>query len=68
MLTKEVKHINFTLEKVMELQAAYDRARTKGETQFVFEGHDLLTDYAKYLIEFLYMKFADSHQQHECTH
>lgn len=66
MLTKEVKQINFDLEKVLALEAAYKQARMKGQTQFVFEGHDLLTDYAKYLIEFLYMKFGENHQ-HEHT-
>jgi hypothetical protein len=50
----------------LALEAAYKQARTKGQTQFVFEGHDLLTDYAKYLIEYLYMKFGENHQ-HEHT-
>jgi hypothetical protein len=67
MLTKEVKHINFTREKLLELEAAYGCAKMKGENQFVFEGHDLLTDYAKYLIEYLYIKFYGK-SPHERAH
>lgn len=43
-----------TLER---LRAAYHAAR--GQDQFEFDGHVLLTSYAKYLIEYLEGKFND---------
>jgi hypothetical protein len=45
--------ITFTRAKLERLKKAYDRARLKGEHQFMFEGKALLTNYAKYLIEYL---------------
>jgi hypothetical protein len=45
--------ITFTSGKIDALRQRYKDAIRKGERQFVFEGHDLLTAYAKYLIEYL---------------
>jgi hypothetical protein len=42
-----------TVYKMSDLQAAYDKAVTAGEDQFTFHGHELVTDYAKYLLEYL---------------
>jgi hypothetical protein len=58
MLTKEVKQINFTFEKLQKFEKMYETAKAKGQPQFVFEGYDILTDYAKYLIAYLYMQFG----------
>jgi len=45
--------INFTKESVLKLKDAYALAVTEGRDQFTFEGHELLTSYAKYLIQYL---------------
>jgi hypothetical protein len=45
--------INFTKESLLKLKDAYALAVTEGRDQFTFEGHELLTSYAKYLIEYL---------------
>ncbi len=45
--------INFTREKVQQLQAAYDKCVAEGKEQFTFEGHEILTAYAKYLLMYL---------------
>lgn len=45
--------VNFTREKRDALRRAYDRAAGKGQVQFMFEGREYLTGYAKYLLEYL---------------
>ncbi len=50
--------ITFTKESLMKLKDAYALAVTEGRDQFTFEGHELLTSYAKYLIQHLDHKFA----------
>jgi hypothetical protein len=50
--------INFTKESVLKLKDAYALAVTEGRDQFTFEGHELLTSYAKYLIQYLDDNFA----------
>jgi hypothetical protein len=45
--------ITFSQEKLQQLKDAYAVAVTEGRDQFTFEGHELLTSYAKYLIEYL---------------
>jgi hypothetical protein len=52
-----MKKIYFTREKLTELKKAYHKARIKGQTEFKFEGQDVLVAYAKYLIEHLDTKF-----------
>ena len=49
--------INFTREKVQQLQAAYDKCVAEGKEQFTFDGHEILTAYAKYLLMHLWDKF-----------
>jgi hypothetical protein len=51
-------NINFTPEKVRELQAAHDAAVDAGKDEFLFEGHAVLVAYAKYLLEYLATQFA----------
>ena len=41
------------MEKLRALRRAYKKAVEDGEKVFKFEGHELLTDYAKYLIQHL---------------
>lgn len=45
--------INFDKHLLAKLKEAYDIAVKEGKESFVFEGHELLTSYAKYLIEYL---------------
>lgn len=42
--------IVFTPEKRDQLRAAYNQAVENNEDIFVFEGNELVTDYAKYLL------------------
>ena len=41
-----------------ELRAAYDKAVEQGAESFVFERVPLVTDYAKYVLEYLDYKLA----------
>lgn len=45
------------IEARNELRKEYDRAVEKGADSFDFRGTELIVDYAKYLLEFLDMKF-----------
>lgn len=45
--------IIFTDVKIKQLVQRYNDAVKNNEKQFVFDGHDLLTAYAKYLVEYL---------------
>jgi hypothetical protein len=49
----EVATIQFTPVKLTQLKMSCGNAVECGENMFIFEGHELLTDYAKYLIEYL---------------
>ena len=51
--------INFTREKVQQLQAMYDKCVAEGKEQFTFEGHEILTAYAKYLLMHLKGQFDE---------
>jgi len=59
-----MKSILFTRQKLEELRNQHDHARAMGMKQFEFHGNPLLTDYAKYLIEYLEMQF----ELHPPTH
>ena len=48
--------MNFTAESIPALRSAYEKC-APGEV-FMFEGHELLKEYARYLIEYLEMQFA----------
>ena len=45
--------LTFTPEKVKALRKYYNLAVKDGREQFTFAGHVLLTEYAKYLLEYL---------------
>lgn len=49
-------YIQFTPEKLKEFKKLYERTE-KGAT-FVFEGKEVLKEYAKYVIEYLEGKFG----------
>jgi len=49
--------INFDLQTYGRLKKEYQRSVDNNIEVFVFEGHELLTEYAKYLIEYLTTKF-----------
>ncbi len=51
------KSINFTPVKYALLKEAYKEAKHNNKEMFVFEGHDILVSYAKYMIEYLGMKY-----------
>lgn len=42
-----------TPAQVYQLKRRYDQAVENGEEQFTFQGHQLLTSYAKYMLEYL---------------
>jgi len=48
--------MTFTLATAKALRKAYQQADKDGATEFIFEGHTLLTRYAKYLLEYLAMQ------------
>ena len=47
------KKLQFNRRRVGELQAAYDQAVENNQEQFTFQGEELLTAYAKYMLQFL---------------
>lgn len=48
-----MKSINFNAEKLEELKKLYLNAVTTGSDIFIFDGSEISTTYAKYLIEYL---------------
>ena len=46
-----------TIEDVEELQKAYNQAVDIGKETFMFKGNELLTTYAKYMLEHLRNQF-----------
>jgi hypothetical protein len=53
----EQNMVSFTLEGFKRFKKRYDEAREHHEGSFMFEGNEFLTDYAKYVIEYLQPKF-----------
>ena len=49
-----MKMIN--LNNISEFKQSYSKALTNGDDMFVFEGSDVLTSYAKYVIEYFNFK------------
>jgi hypothetical protein len=49
--------MNFDRPKTKRLRAAYTAATAAGQDQFDFDGHALLTAYAKYLLDYLDNQF-----------
>ena len=55
--------IEFTPALRDKLRAAYDKAVEQGAESFVFEGAPLVTDYAKYVLEYLDYQLARPEEQ-----
>ena len=51
--------IMFDRPMLNRLKKAYDRATSESKDMFTFEGNDYVTNYAKYLIEYLEEKFKN---------
>ena len=52
--------IAWTQPKMDRLQVAYDQAVAAGDDEFKFEGLELVTEYAKYLLQYLKEDFKDA--------
>lgn len=50
--------MTFTPDKVKALRKAYAMAVETEAESFIFDGRELLTSYAKYLLEYLDMQFG----------
>jgi len=50
--------IEFTPALRDKLQAAYNKAVEQGAESFIFQGTPLVTDYAKYVLEYLDYQLA----------
>jgi hypothetical protein len=49
----EVRTVSWSREDLRDLKAAYTKAKEGKQKQFKFRDIDLVTGYAKYLIEYL---------------
>ena len=49
--------VSFDRAKLKKLKKALAKAEAKGESQFTFEGYELLPAYAKYLVQYLEQRF-----------
>lgn len=61
MQSTEPNYVEFTPGKLLELEACYAKAVAENQPVFDFEGTELLTDYAKYLIEYVRQQFGGVH-------
>lgn len=52
-----VKQVEFNKEQYKALEKRYIEALKNKEEQFVFEGNEYLTSYAKYLLQYLETMF-----------
>lgn len=53
-----MNEINFTRRKLVEFKRLYNQAVIDKKEQFLFEGHEVLVSYAKYMIEYLDGQFG----------
>lgn len=51
-------NVTFTYTKAQRLKRAYQDALSHNQTRFTFEGRDYLTDYVRYLLEYLEGEFG----------
>ena len=49
--------MNFNLQTYNRFKTEYQRAVKENKEQFTFDGHSFLTQYAKYLLQYLKPKF-----------
>lgn len=50
--------IELTPDKLKKLEKAYQDADSKGISILEFEGHEILTDYAKYMVKYAKLQFG----------
>ena len=50
--------VTFTPESAKQFKSRYEQAVADGETSFTWEGREVLTSYAKYVVQYLEMKGA----------
>lgn len=50
------EYMEFTPENVKRFKAAYNETKRAHRQSFMFDGCEVLTDYAKYVIEYLNQK------------
>lgn len=53
------EEVVFGFDNFQKFKKAYEKAVSQGEKVFVFDGREYLTNYAKYLIEFLKQRFEN---------
>ena len=49
--------MNFNLQTYIRFKSEYQKAVKGNQKQFTFEGHEFLTEYAKYLLQYLKPRF-----------
>lgn len=55
-----MKGLTMSAEKYGKLKKKYEESVEKNKDIFMFEGNEILTSYAKYLLEFLKSKFDEN--------
>ena len=55
--------VEFTKARTKRLRKAFDKAIVDGEEDFMFEDLALVTQFAKYMLEFLEPKFGIKHKE-----
>jgi hypothetical protein len=50
---KIMNTVHFDRDEAERLEAAYNKAMESGSTIFWFDGKEILTDYARYMLEYL---------------
>jgi len=48
------------MRDIPKFQKAYDKAREDKKEDFIFKGKPFVTDYAKYVLEYLKLKFNNN--------
>jgi len=56
--------INLSHSDYIELTAAYEQAILQKKDKFTWREHEFVTDYAKYLLEFIADSLKDNGQHH----
>jgi hypothetical protein len=56
--------IDFDKPKYMRLKRLYEKAKADGKEVFLMDEHEILTDYAKYMLEYLahHLKIKEDEQ------
>jgi len=55
-----MKQLEMNQKTFERLKTAYEAARQQGLDSFVFEDNEFVTNYAKYLIEYIEMKLGEN--------